>query len=74
MFRLIGFVLLLIGSISSVSAQSSALPAHVIERFGELPVVPDGPLEQALIDAIEVAFVAPLQANGWGAGSDDCSG
>lgn len=45
---------------------ASSLPAYVIERFGEPPAVPDGPVSQELQSAVQVAFVDTVTQSVWG--------
>ncbi|MEO0495980.1 MAG: DUF3179 domain-containing (seleno)protein [Pseudomonadota bacterium] len=42
------------------------LPNYVIERFGEPPNVPTGPLSDDLKRAVETAFVTSMRDGGWG--------
>ena len=46
--------------------QASALPDHVIERFGQPPAIPDGPLSQELRDAVRVVFMDSTAQSNWG--------
>ncbi len=45
--------------------QKAPLPDYVIEEFGEPPVVPDGPLSDALQSAVNVAFVDSMANTVW---------
>lgn len=42
------------------------LSAHVIEAFGEPPVIPLGPFSNVLQDAVKAAFVDSLASGKWG--------
>ncbi len=46
--------------------EAAALPSHVIEEYGEPPVVPQGPLPEALRTAVDVAFVESMVESVWG--------
>ena len=48
------------------SAQK-ALPDFVIERFGEPPTVPVGPLSESVQAAVQTAFFDSVTQSGWGA-------
>ncbi|MEM8914719.1 MAG: DUF3179 domain-containing (seleno)protein [Pseudomonadota bacterium] len=62
---LLGLLTLL--SISPLLAQDAApLPDYVIEQFGEPPVIPDGPLSDAVQTAVQVAFVDSVTSSTWG--------
>ena len=51
----------------ALRAQEAApLPDYVIERFGEPPSVPDGPLSVDLQSAIQVAFIDSVLQSSWG--------
>ena len=41
------------------------LPAHVIEKFGHPPAVPDGPLSGALRSAVKAAFIDAMANERW---------
>ncbi|MEM1377206.1 MAG: DUF3179 domain-containing (seleno)protein [Pseudomonadota bacterium] len=56
---LIAASLLTIATSTTVLAQQSNLPAHVIEEFGEPPAIPDGPLSDDLKRAIRLGLVEP---------------
>jgi len=43
-----------------------ALPDYVIEEFGQPPTVPDGPLSDAVQEAVQVAFVDSAEQAIWG--------
>lgn len=69
------FFLVLIASLVTLSlfwfdaprAQAATpLPAYVIERFGNPPAVPDGPLSEELASAVQVAFVDSTIQSTWG--------
>ena len=47
-------------------AQGAAPPDYVIERFGEPPAIPEGPLSEELREAVEVAFVEAMRGRDWG--------
>ena len=42
------------------------LPDHVVERFGEPPAIPEGPLTPELERAVRTAFVESVKGAGWG--------
>jgi hypothetical protein len=44
---------------------SSALPAHVVEQFGQPPAIPGGPISESLRRAIEAAFVDSVRQTIW---------
>ncbi|MEM9783218.1 MAG: DUF3179 domain-containing (seleno)protein, partial [Pseudomonadota bacterium] len=46
--------------------ERAPLPAHVIERFGEPPAIPDGPLPTALQQAMRTVFVDSVSQAVWG--------
>ena len=51
----------------ALRAQGAApLPDHVIQKFGNPPPVPDGPLSEELQSAVQVAFVESMSQSGWG--------
>ena len=50
---------------ASLSAPSPRLPAHVLERFGTPPAIPDGPLAPALRAAVRTAFVDSMERGAW---------
>ena len=51
----------------ALRAQDAApLPDHVIQKFGNPPPVPDGPLSEELQSAVQVAFVESMSQSGWG--------
>ena len=45
---------------------TETLPKYVIEEFGEPPIVPKGPLPEALKSAVQVAFVESMAQSAWG--------
>ena len=47
------------------NAQEAALPDHVIERFGEPPAIPDGPISDPLKEAVRVAFIETMEQSSW---------
>ncbi|MEM7168660.1 MAG: DUF3179 domain-containing (seleno)protein [Pseudomonadota bacterium] len=60
-------VVLLWDSGTPAQAQEQApLPDYVIEEFGAPPAVPEGPLAEAVANAIQVAFVESMEQNAWG--------
>ena len=56
--------LLWIGDLNA--QQARPLPAYVVEKFGNPPAVPQGPLSPAVQTAVQTAFVDSLQQSGWG--------
>ena len=51
----------------AVQAQErAALPAYVIEEFGEPPAIPTGPLSDALEAAVVAAFFDSMVTSTWG--------
>ena len=51
----------------ALRAQDAApLPDYVIQKFGNPPPVPDGPLSEELQSAVQVAFVESMSQSGWG--------
>ncbi len=66
---LIAFVVLLcLFPIDAARAQqANALPDHVIERFGQPPAIPDGPLSQELREALRLVFMDSNAQSSWGA-------
>jgi len=42
------------------------LPDYVVERFGQPPAVPKGPLGEELKAAVKVAFIDSVSSSGWG--------
>ncbi|MEO1468799.1 MAG: DUF3179 domain-containing (seleno)protein [Pseudomonadota bacterium] len=48
------------------AAERAALPAHVVERFGQPPAIPDGPLSAPVQDALRVVFVDSVSQAVWG--------
>ncbi|MEM6972990.1 MAG: DUF3179 domain-containing (seleno)protein [Pseudomonadota bacterium] len=60
-------IALTIGWAGPLAAEETrALPAHVIERFGEPPASPFGPLDTALSAALHTAFVETMAQAAWG--------
>ncbi|MEL6201354.1 MAG: DUF3179 domain-containing (seleno)protein [Pseudomonadota bacterium] len=54
-------------AVSTAVAQSSnALPAYVIEQFGEPPAVPDGALSDELKRAVQIGLINPASQSAWG--------
>lgn len=52
---------------SALQAQEATpLPDYIIEQFGEPPIVPKGPLPEALQSAVQIAFVDSMVKSGWG--------
>ncbi|MEP0520177.1 MAG: DUF3179 domain-containing (seleno)protein [Hyphomicrobiales bacterium] len=47
-------------------AQETTLPAHVIERFGNPPAIPQGPLDENIQAAVQVAFIDTITQGAWG--------
>lgn len=65
--RLSAAVLILTLAVPTAHAQSAApLPDYVIAEFGTPPPLVNGPLSQALLDAIDVVFVDSLEDSSWG--------
>lgn len=46
--------------------ESAALPDYVIERFGEPPAIPEGPLSEEVQAAVQVAFIDSMVQQTWG--------
>lgn len=44
----------------------SPLPAYVVEKFGERPAIPKGPLSDNLKSAVQIAFINSMQNSVWG--------
>ncbi len=42
------------------------IPEYVIERFGNPPTIPTGPLSEDLEQAVDMAFVESVNGSGWG--------
>lgn len=55
-----------LGLTPSHSQSETPLPDYVIEKFGEPPVVPDGPLSVGLQAAIQTAIVETVKQGSWG--------
>ncbi|MEM6974198.1 MAG: DUF3179 domain-containing (seleno)protein [Pseudomonadota bacterium] len=47
------------------AAESRVLPEHVLERFGQPPATPDGPLSAEMRDAIQTVFIEGLSKSLW---------
>ena len=60
-----GLVMLSLFCAAAASARDP-LPAYVIEEFGEPPAIPEGPLPDALLAAVETAFVESAAQAVWG--------
>lgn len=45
---------------------AAALPDHVIERFGQPPAIPDGPLSDDVRTAVQTALVDSAKQSSWG--------
>ncbi|WP_434051171.1 MAG: DUF3179 domain-containing (seleno)protein [Roseibium sp.] len=50
----------------SHAEETSALPAYVIDQYGEPPEIPDGPLSDSLKAAVDAAFVDSITQSAWG--------
>ena len=46
--------------------EAKPLPKYVIEKFGEPPVIPTGPLSKELQNAVKVAFIDSVKQSNWG--------
>lgn len=67
--NLIGLLLaavLFVWSIGGHAEEPDALPDYVVERFGERPAIPNGPLSAELQAAVKAAFVDSMEQNSWG--------
>ena len=53
-------------SVTSVSAQTTALPDYVTEQFGTPPTIPEGPLSDAMLQAVDTVFIDSLEQSSWG--------
>lgn len=60
-------VLALLSGGGADAADKSKLPDHVLEEFGERPVIPRGPLSAEVSSAIQTAFVDSMSESIWGA-------
>lgn len=58
--------LFVLGAPDAKAQAGAPLPAHVAETFGLPPAVPDGPLSEAVADAVQIAFVDSMANNRWG--------
>ncbi len=56
----------LIGGGAARAEDAKALSPHVIERFGEPPAVPDGPLAEEVRIAVQSAFIDSMVNSTWG--------
>ena len=59
-------VLALFGSGNPQARDAASLPDYVIEKFGDRPSVPEGPLSAELQTAVRVAFVDSIERSAWG--------
>ncbi|WP_297083274.1 DUF3179 domain-containing (seleno)protein, partial [uncultured Demequina sp.] len=48
-----------------LAGERAALPDHVIEKFGNPPAIPDGPLPGELKSAVKVAFLDSMAKSQW---------
>ncbi|MFK7941119.1 MAG: DUF3179 domain-containing (seleno)protein [Roseovarius sp.] len=48
------------------TAQTTALPDYVTEQFGVPPTIPDGPISDALLQAVTTVFIDSLEQSNWG--------
>ncbi len=46
--------------------ERKALPDYVIEKFGEPPAIPEGPLSDEVAEAVKVAFIDAMAQSSWG--------
>ncbi|MEO1748224.1 MAG: DUF3179 domain-containing (seleno)protein, partial [Pseudomonadota bacterium] len=54
-------------AVTTASAQNTnALPAYVIEQFGEPPMIPDGALTDELQRAVQIGLINPASQSAWG--------
>ncbi|MEM6712730.1 MAG: DUF3179 domain-containing (seleno)protein [Pseudomonadota bacterium] len=51
---------------AAFAQDASDLPAHVVERFGTPPPIPEGPISEELEAALTVAFVDLFENRSWG--------
>ena len=51
---------------TTVRAETRTLPDYVIEKFGQPPAIPSGPLSDELKTAVKVAFVDSMKDANWG--------
>lgn len=59
-------VLSLLWPATPQAQQPAPLSPHVIQRFGQPPVVPDGPLPEHVQTAVQVAFIDSTAKSRWG--------
>ncbi len=59
-------VIALLWSNTVQAQQTQPLPDHVIEKFGNPPTVPEGPLSEQLQAAVQVAFIDSATQSTWG--------
>ncbi|MEM8651176.1 MAG: DUF3179 domain-containing (seleno)protein [Pseudomonadota bacterium] len=68
--RILSLFLVLIISLLWTDAlraqEAKPLPKYVIDKFGEPPAIPTGPLSKELQDAVKVAFIDSVQQSNWG--------
>lgn len=66
------FLFVLLGTLFALGPEvpraqdSNPLPNYVIEKFGNPPAVPEGPLSAELESAVQVAFVDSVAQSAWG--------
>ena len=58
-------LLMTLGALPSAQARE-ALPDYVIQEFGTPPAIPEGPMSEALQQAVKVAFIDSAVYGGWG--------
>jgi hypothetical protein len=51
---------------SAQAEEGKALPKYVIEKFGEPPAIPEGPLSDDIAAAVKVAFLDAMAQSSWG--------
>ncbi|MEM1366293.1 MAG: hypothetical protein AAGH82_11150, partial [Pseudomonadota bacterium] len=51
---------------SAALPASEKLPNHVIEKFGQPPEIPNGPLSEDLHRAVQTAFITSMRDRTWG--------
>ena len=56
----------LLGAQTVRAQEADSLPDYVIAQFGQPPVIPEGPLPDALLAAVDVVFVDSLEQSAWG--------
>ena len=66
-FILIAFTLLamLVAPLTVVWAQERSLPAHVLEKFGAPPALPNGALAPDVKQAVETVFIESMENSTW---------